>query len=236
MRSEHVRLFQTLPHGCGYYAGRVAQNLVIDPGAPQLDQIYAQALARGFRRAGGHLYRPHCSGCDACTACRLPVAHFHPNRSQRRCRARNADLTVCDVAAAYSEERHTLYRRYLAARHPDGGMDGGDRADFTHFLIAPWGTTRFLELRLDGWLVGVAVTDVTADSLSAVYTFFEPSLPARGLGTFAILAQLDRASHLALPYLYLGYWIAGHPKMDYKRRFRPAEILTRGRWKTLAAN
>ncbi len=234
MRSDRVRLFQTLPHNCGYYADRVAQNLVIDPAAPQLDRIYAQALAQGFRRAGGHLYRPRCIGCRACRPCRLPVEHFRPDRSQRRCRARNADLAVTQTDPGYSAERHRLYRRYLETRHPGGGMDGADAGDFRHFLVAPWSTTRFLELRLHGRLLGVAVTDVTPAGLSAVYTFFDPAQRSRGLGTFAILAQLDWARRLALPHLYLGYWIDGHPKMDYKRRFRPAEVLGERGWTPLA--
>lgn len=234
MRSDRVRLFQTLPHTCGYYAERVAQNLVIDPAAPDPEHIYPQALAHGFRRAGSHLYRPRCAGCQACTSCRLPVQRFHPDRSQRRCLARNADLDVIDADPGYSAERHALYRRYLEARHPGGGMDAGDAEDFTHFLVAPWSGTRFLELRLHGRLLGVAVTDVCADCLSAVYTFFDPRQRTRGLGTFAILSQVAHARRLALPYLYLGYWIEGHPKMDYKRRFRPAEVLGEHGWTHLA--
>ena len=70
-RTDQVRLFQTLPHACGYYADRTAQNLVLDPAAPQLDQLYGPALERGFRRAGGHLYFPHCPQCHACTPCRI---------------------------------------------------------------------------------------------------------------------------------------------------------------------
>ena len=236
MRSERVRLFQTLPHTCGYFADRVAQNLVIDPAAPQLDRVYPESLAQGFRRAGGHLYRPRCAGCHACTPCRLRVDRLRPDRSQRRCMARNADLDVIETEPGFSTERHALYRRYLQTRHPGGGMEDADAEDFTRFMIAPWSTTRFLELRLQGRLLGVAVTDVTDDALSAVYTFFDPEQQTRGLGTFAILAQVDWARCLALPYLYLGYWIAGHPKMDYKRRFRPAEILDQHGWMPLAAD
>lgn len=236
MRSERVRLFQTMPHACGYYADRVSQHLVIDPAAPQLDKLYPQALVRGFRRSGDHLYRPRCAGCQACTPCRLPVEHFRPNRSQRRCMARNADVDVIETNPGCSNERHALYRRYLEARHPGGGMDADDAESFERFLIGPWGCTRFLELRLRGALLGVAVTDACPDSLSAVYTFFEPTQTSRGLGTFAILSQIEWARRLSVPYLYLGYWIAGHPKMDYKRRFRPVEVLAENHWTPLAAD
>jgi len=230
MKSEVVRLFQTLPHDCGYYADRSAQNLVIDPSAPNLAAIYGLALARGFRRAGGHVYHPHCAQCRACVPCRVPAAAFAPNRSQRRCLARNADLVVTEAPAAYTAEYFHLYRRYLDARHADGGMDHPAPDDFARFLYTHWSPTRFLELRKDGRLIGVAVTDVCAEGLSAVYTFYDPAEAARGLGTYAILRQIAWAQRDGLPYVYLGYWIAGHAKMDYKRLFRPMEIIRGGQW------
>ncbi len=234
MRSDRVRLFQTLPHTCGYYAARTAQNLVIDPAAPQLDKLYGSALERGFRRAGGHLYLPHCAQCRACTPCRVDVAAFKPDRSQRRCLKRNADLQVLETSPGYTAERHALYQAYLRQRHADGGMDEADAADFQRFLTAPWSPTLFLELRLASRLLGVAVTDVCLNGLSAVYTFFDPSEQARGLGTFAILQQLQLAARRGLPWVYLGFWIEGHPKMDYKRRFRPLQIRGAEGWRYMA--
>jgi arginine-tRNA-protein transferase len=235
MRSDVVRLFQTLPHPCGYFAERSAQNIVIDPSAPQLPQIYDLAVQRGYRRAGGHVYHPQCAGCRACVACRVPVDRFQPDRSQRRCLARNADLDVRIVAAGYSEEYFALYRRYLVARHPDGGMDDARPEDFMRFLYTAWSPTRFIEFRDSGRLVAIAVTDFCAAGLSAVYTFFDPEQDARGLGTFAILSQLRLAQEHALPFLYLGFWIDGHPKMHYKTRYRPLEILRDGAWHELAS-
>lgn len=233
MRSEQVRLFQTLPHACGYFAERRAQNLVIDPAAPRLDALYGPALEHGFRRAGGHLYFPQCPQCHACTPCRIDAENFQPDRSQRRCLKRNADLTVVECVAGYTDERYALYAAYLKSRHRDGGMDDADASDFNRFLTAPWSPTMFLELRLGQRLLGVAVTDVCLSGLSAVYTFFDPAEHARSLGTFAILQQVELARRRAVPWLYLGFWIDGHPKMDYKRRFRPLQIRSADGWSTL---
>ncbi|MEI7036314.1 arginyltransferase [Fulvimonas yonginensis] len=230
MRSERVRLFQTLPHACGYYAERTAQNLVIDPAAPRLDQLYGPALERGFRRAGGHLYYPNCPQCRACTPCRIDVEGFVPDRAQRRCLKRNADISVVECMAGYNAERHALYERYLRTRHSGGGMDEADASDFRRFLTAPWSPTLFLEFRLGTRLLAVAVTDVCLNGLSAVYTFFDPDESARSLGTYAILQQVQLARRRGLPWLYLGFWIDGHAKMDYKRRFRPLQIRTREGW------
>jgi arginine-tRNA-protein transferase len=233
MRSDHVRLFQTLPHACGYFAERTAQNLVIDPASPQLDQLYGAALERGFRRAGGHLYFPHCASCNACTPCRVDVEHFKPDRSQRRCMKRNADLLVTESMAGYNTERYDLYERYLRRRHLGGGMDEADASDFRRFLTAPWSPTLFLEFRLGSRLLGVAVTDVCLNGLSAVYTFFDPDEEARSLGTYAILQQVELARRRGLPWIYLGFWIKGHPKMDYKQRFKPMQIRTANGWTNL---
>jgi arginine-tRNA-protein transferase len=234
LRSERVRLFQTLPHPCGYFATRTAQNLVLDPAAPNLPTLYALSLARGFRRAGGHVYHPHCPNCHACEPCRIDVAAFKPDRSLRRCLAANCDVEVAECSPGLTDERHDLYARYLHARHPGGGMDDASGDDFSQFLSAPWSPTEFLEFRLHGQLVAVAVTDVCETGLSAVYTFFEPTLPKRSLGSFAILRQIELARARSLPHLYLGYWIKDHAKMGYKARFDSLQILGPGGWTLLA--
>ena len=235
LRSERVRLFQTLPHACGYFHARTAQNLVLDPSAPELARLYALALGRGFRRAGGHVYHPHCPRCHACEPCRIDVAAFVPDRSQRRCLRRNTDLELSEHPPALTDERHDLYARYLRARHPGGGMDEASSEDFSHFLVASWSPTVFLEFRRHDELLAVAVTDVCSSGVSAVYTFFDPDQPARGLGTFAILSQIELARARGLPHVYLGYWIANHPKMGYKSRFNALEVLGPGGWSKLRA-
>ena len=228
-----MRLVHTDEHSCGYWPERVARDLVLDPHDPELPEAYADALALGFRRSGALVYRPHCNGCRACVPVRLQVDMFRPDRSQRRCLRDNTDLDVRWAPAWPTAEHQQLYARYLAARHPGGGMDGADAGDFQRFLGSPWSPTRFLEIRAGGRLLAVAVTDVVPQALSAVYTFFDPDLPARGLGTFAVLQQIALAQREQLPYLYLGFWIEGHPKMQYKSNYRPLQLLEGREWRTL---
>ncbi len=234
---EDLRLFQTGEHPCGYWPERTARDLVLDPHDRRLGGLYPMALSWGFRRSGDLVYRPHCAGCRACVAVRIPVARFAPDRSQRRCVARNQDLEVRIAAAAPRPELFALYQRYLGDRHANGGMDDHGPHEFEQFLIGSWSHTRFMEIRLPpvdghgpGPLLAVAVTDVTEAGLSAVYTFFDPAHATRGLGTFAILQQIAWARREGLPHVYLGYWIAGHQKMDYKRRFHPLEAYDGRRW------
>ena len=228
-----MRLYHSVEHACGYFGDRAARDLVLDPRDPGLAEAYPVALGLGFRRSGGHVYRPRCPECRACVPVRLNVHEFRPDRSQRRCLRDNADIETCMVPATRTDENFALYRRYLESRHPGGGMSGSDEADFDQFVASEWSPTRFMQLSRDGRLVGVAVTDVLPDALSAVYTFFDPDERGRGLGTLAILLQIEHARRNGLEFLYLGYWIAGHPKMDYKARFRPLQELDGASWKDL---
>ncbi|MEO6366048.1 MAG: arginyltransferase [Luteimonas sp.] len=231
--AEDLRVFHTGEHVCGYWPDRIARDLVIDPRDPRLPELYALALSWGFRRSGDLVYRPHCQGCKACVAVRVPVADFVPDRSQRRCLKRNADIEMRVVAAERTEEQLALYQRYLAARHPAGGMDDHGATEFEQFLIGGWATGRFLELREHGRLLAVAVTDMVEHALSAVYTFYDPDAVQRGLGTLAVLHQIEWARREQREHLYLGYWIDGHRKMDYKRRFQPLQGFNGREWKRM---
>lgn len=237
-----LRLFHTPDHPCGYWPEREARDLVFDPGDPRLGTFYPMALGWGFRRSGNLIYRPHCRHCRACVAVRIPVDDFRPDRSQRRCLARNADLDTRICPNERRDEHFALYRRYLSARHPGGGMDDHGVAEFDQFLIGTWGQGRFLEIRTHptpagpGRLLAVAVTDVAPEGLSAVYTFYDPDEEARGLGTFAILQQIAWARRDGKRHLYLGYWIDGHRKMDYKRRYRPLEAYDGHGWSPMTGD
>lgn len=225
-----IRLYQTLEHGCGYWPERLARDLILDPDDPRLAKLYGEALARGFRRSGGHVYRPHCAACQACVPVRVPVLAFAPNRSQRRCLQRNADLQLAVRPARRTDEQFALYQRYLDTRHAGGGMDHASSESFDAFLACVWSPSYFLEIRHQGRLLAVAVTDAVPGALSSVYTFFDPEHAARSLGTFALLQQIQWARDEQRDYLYLGFWLDGHPKMAYKQTFQPLERLSGDDW------
>jgi arginine-tRNA-protein transferase len=208
----------------------MSSNLVPDPQITLNMPIYSQLIQHGFRRSGAHCYRPHCKGCQACIACRIPVKAFVANRSQQRCLKRNADLTLSVVDATFSDEYFDLYRRYLDSRHQDGTMANPAEEDFQQFLFCEWSDTRFLELRLKGQLVAVAVTDMVSDGVSAVYSFFDPELTSRSLGSYCILRQIAFVEKQELDYLYLGYWIEDHKKMHYKTNFQPLQLYLAEKW------
>lgn len=229
-RTSLLRFYATPPHPCGYLPQRQATTLFADPAVPKTTALYSLLSAHGFRRSGGHLYRPHCHPCHACIPVRLPVREFRMKRHQQRTWDKNQDLVVTERSPIYDPEHYALYQRYLKHRHPGGGMDDGDVRHYTEFLTAAWVDTRFLEMRIEGRLVCVAVVDVLEDALSAVYTYFDPDLPTRGLGKYAVLYEIAQTRERELSWLYLGYWIKDCRKMSYKHDYQPLEYLWDGRW------
>lgn len=227
---SNLKLFATQPHPCSYLDDEEATTLFIDPSAPVDQGLYTQLSQIGFRRSGSHLYRPHCASCQACISCRIPVADFAPNRTQRRCWRRNSDLELGFVDHIDTDEHYNLYADYIETRHRDGDMYPPSQAQYNAFLSSEWGLTRYLEFRLQGRLLGVAVCDRLNDGLSAVYTFFDSRESRRSLGVFGILAQVEQAKSMGLHHLYLGYWIKQCHKMDYKTQYRPLEMLVNRRW------
>lgn len=225
-----LKLFATQPHPCSYIDGEQATTVFVDPEAAIDVNLYSQLSLLGFRRSGGHLYRPQCAKCQACMSCRIPVTLFQPNRSQRRCWQKNQDLSISVANRIDTLEHYNLYSRYIESRHQDGDMYPPSEEQYKAFLTSEWGSTRYLEFRLAGELVGISVCDYLDDGISAVYTFYEAALHERSLGKFAILAQIQKAKELGLSYVYLGYWIKQCEKMNYKTDYRPLELLINRRW------
>ncbi len=219
------RLGLTPPRPCDYLPGELSRSLVVIDEEALDPRAYEFLLAQGFRRSGTHAYRPWCDRCRQCIPARIPVAAFRPNRSQRRILGKNRDLSAeWHSATELSDEQWQLYHRYLQARHGEGDMARAGRAASNDFLFSHWAETELLELRLEGELVAVAVTDVQPRSLSALYTFFAPEQAGRSLGSFAIMEQVEAARAAGRSWLYLGYWIAPCRKMSYKANFLPLEV------------
>lgn len=228
-----LKLFATQPHPCSYLSGQEATTVFVDPEAKIDPRLYTQLSQLGFRRSGAHLYRPQCMRCQACVSCRIPVKLFKPNRTQRRCIQRNKDLSLHITDNINTTEHYSLYARYIEGRHKDGDMYPPSEDQYRAFLTSEWGITQYIELRLKGRLVAVSVCDRLEDGLSAVYTFYDPLEEHRGLGKYAILAQIEKTKAVNLDYVYLGYWIKDCDKMNYKTQYRPLELLVNRRWMRL---
>jgi len=227
------QFYLTPSHPCSYLPGRQARTLFLDPRETIHPPLYQMLTEHGFRRSGGHLYRPRCDGCQACVPTRIPVESFVPRRSQRRVLRRNGDIAIHVEPAVFNRRYYDLYVRYIQARHRDGDMYPPSADQFRSFLLSQWSNGIFLCSYLDDVLIAVAVCDQLPQGLSAIYTFFDPEQAERSLGTWSILQQIELCRRSGLDHLYLGYWIRDSRKMRYKLDFRPVELFIDGRWTPL---
>lgn len=226
-QQARLALSQVIP--CSYLAEQQEQLLFVLDKRVMNEFGYDYMLAHGFRRSGKEVYRPHCPNCSACQSLRIPVAEFAPSSSQKRVRNKSAGYrwTVSDDV---SDEHFALYSRYIEQRHRNGSMYPPDRQQLDQFANCEWLSVLHLECWLDDRLIAVAVTDETPNALSALYTYFEPELADRSLGTACILQQIDLAKALGKQYLYLGFQIDDCSAMNYKTNFRPHEKFIGGNW------
>lgn len=235
------QFFLTAPSPCPYLEGqyerKVFTHLVGDK-APELNDLLTQG---GFRRSQNIAYRPACESCRACVSVRILALEFSPTKNMKRVMRRNTDLIGAAQPAEPTTEQYSLFRAYLDARHRRGGMSDMTVLDYAMMIEDTHVTTQMVEYRRrgpdsfitgkgEGELIGVALTDTMADGLSMVYSFFDPNMEERSLGTFMILDHIERARAAGLPHVYLGYWVNGSRKMDYKVRFRPQEHLGPKGW------
>ncbi|HKR15765.1 arginyltransferase [Rhizorhapis sp.] len=231
------RFFVTNPSPCPYLPGRSERKVFTELSGENASELN-DALGRiGFRRSQNVAYRPSCAGCTACVSVRVVTQEFEPNATQRKLLRRNEDLVVTACKPWSTDEQFELLRRYLKARHPGGGMTEMDEMDFADMVEQTPVESYVIEYRepsetgTPGRLVGACLTDRQSDGLSMIYSFFDPHHPTRpGLGNFIIMDHILRARRTGLPYVYLGYWVEGSKRMQYKIRYRPLERLGKNGW------
>jgi len=230
------QFYVTAPQPCPYLNNRIERKLFTG-----LNKINGEALnntlsSQGFLRSQNVLYRPACVGCSACISARIRVNSFRLSKSQKRILNKNSNLIRGYHSALATDEQYDLFNKYLNKRHSDGGMSEMTIFEYSSMLEETPINTKIVEYHSKTKngrhkLNCVSLTDVLDDGLSMVYSFFNPELTKLSLGKFMILDHINIAQEMNLKYLYLGYWVPGSKKMDYKSKFSALELYIEGEWK-----
>lgn len=231
---NRLQFYLTIPSPCPYLPGRMERKIFtqLDPlTGPHLNNYLTHA---GFRRSQNVIYRPACETCRECRSLRIRTDEFSASKNFRRTLKANSDLTITTEEAFATEEQYELLHRYLITRHHGGGMSEMDFTRYEMMVEECSAETEIIEYRnTENTLIAAVLIDRLQDGLSMVYSFFDPEERKRSLGNLMILDQIQRCKTQDLTYLYLGYWVEGSPKMDYKARFRPCEILGADGWRLM---
>lgn len=245
-KTDFPQFYITTAQPCPYLPGRQERKLFTHLSQGRPDALIDNLLKGGFRRSQNIAYTPYCDGCSACVPVRIIVDEFRPGSTFKRATRTNSDLNIWRTGAVPTSEQYSLFRDYIDQRHGNGGMADMTVLDYAMMIEDSVVNTFLTEYRApvnspqDGSdlengceersLAAVTLCDRLSDGISMVYSFFDPDLSARSLGTYMILDHVEFARKLGLPYVYLGYWIKGSAKMDYKTRFTPQEFLTSDGW------
>lgn len=234
------QFYVTAPQPCPYLDGRMERKLFTALQGDHAQRLNDTLSKQGFRRSQNVLYRPSCAECSACLSARIRVADFKPSRTQRKVMNRLAQLHRNATSPWATEEQFTLFRRYLDARHADGGMADMDIFEFAAMIEETPIKSRVIEYSRPARagergrpLAAVCLTDVFDDGLSMVYSFYDPELADHSLGAYIILDHIRIAREAGLPYVYLGYWVPGSRKMGYKSQYSALEIYKGGVWQDI---
>ncbi len=235
--TKNLRFFMTAPSPCPYLPGKRERKVFTALDGRNAGPLHDVLTQAGFRRSQTIAYRPNCIGCNACISVRVPVERFVFTRRWRKIMTRNADLTRALRPDEATREQFQLLRRYLNTRHAEGGMAEMAFPDYAAMVEESAVRTHIVEYRYSdkrarGELAAAALVDVLQDGLSLVYSFFDPEAARRSLGVYTILDHIQQAYAAGFQYVYLGYWIPGSEKMDYKAAFDPLELLVEGEWRS----
>ncbi len=231
---QNPQFYVTAPQDCPYLENKVERKLFTALYGSNSSRLNNSLSKQGFRRSQNVLYRPSCSNCTACMSARIPSKDFSPSKSQKRILSKNEDIVRVVNPPLATDTQYELFKNYISKRHSNGGMSDMDADDFTSMIEETNVESKLIEYyaKRNGKfeLISFSLVDILDDGISMVYSVFDPYFKERSLGTYMIIDHNRLALEMSLYYVYLGYWVKGSLKMDYKRRFSPLEVFTNDKW------
>ncbi|MCQ2576038.1 MAG: leucyl/phenylalanyl-tRNA--protein transferase [Treponema sp.] len=238
---------------CGYFKDKESHSIYtvtewvrqeVDPNITD-ELMLGFFLEQGFRRFSNMFYIQDCKGCSQCIPIRVPVKNFETSKSQRVAWRKNQDL---EISLNFDKEDFTTEEKVFMLREYDKYHNQGDpeysakTLEMTkiqlHHMCETFEGCANMEYRLNGKLIAVGILDFAKDrngkytSLSSNYFYYDVSeeLKERSIGVFSVLKEIELCKELDIPYYYLGLYLPGCRKMNYKIKYLPCELFLNGKW------
>ena len=231
---KNPQFYVTAPQECPYLEKQTERKLFTALYGSNSTRLNNSLSKQGFRRSQNVLYRPSCSNCNACMSARISSTEFKQSKSQKRISIKNEDLIRVVKPPLATDQQYDLFKRYINKRHSNGGMSDMDADDFTAMIEETNVESKLVEYYANKngttELISFSLVDILDDGISMVYSVFDPDMKERSLGTYMIIDHNYLALEMMLKFVYLGYWVKGSSKMDYKKRFSPLEVFTDDKW------
>mgnify|MGYP003301697122 FL=1 len=131
---QNPQFYVTAPQDCPYLDNQVERKLFTALYGSNSRRLNNSLSKQGFRRSQNVLYRPSCANCSACMSARISSREFKPSKSQKRILLKNSDIVRVVNPALATDAQYDLFKQYITARHPNGGMSDMDANDFASMI------------------------------------------------------------------------------------------------------
>jgi arginyl-tRNA--protein-N-Asp/Glu arginylyltransferase len=215
----------SLPDTCPYLKDEVYRQEYF--AGTELDSWQFQYLLdHRWRRFGTVFFRPVCPSCRKCRSIRVFAPFFTPTKSQKRVLKRNKETRVVFGPLKFREELYSIYEKHSRQKF----AQESSQDEFLRNFFNPGVPSFQSEYFIDGVLAGFGILDIAGQGLSSVYFCYDPKYSDYSLGSFSVMEEIRETAARGLEYYYLGYYIEETPRMAYKGRFHPYELLVEGAW------
>jgi len=218
-------------HPCVYRPSERAKMPLLYPTRRLSPEEMDTQLAMGRRRSGSFVYYTACNSCRACEPTRLEATRFIPTKSMRRILTHGNRECRIEIAPPTDDTlRLGIFNRHRKGRGLAVSDDLYQASEFNGFLVESCCDTFELSFWAGTHLIGCSIIDKGAESISAVYTYFDPAYSRLSIGTYSILKQIEWARQNRKRYVYLGMYVSDNQHLKYKARFVPQERFIEGEW------
>tara|TARA_B100001093_G_scaffold468452_1_gene488460 strand:+ start:832 stop:1551 length:720 start_codon:yes stop_codon:yes gene_type:complete len=215
---------------CSYVDNKKERKIFTIMDNPNNADEYESLIKFGFRRSHNILYNQVCDSCNLCKSIRINCVNFNPSKSQKRVIKKNYGIYEKKLKAKPSLKQFELFKKYLKFKHDKSEMNEMNYYDYKKMMEAPGIETKIYEYYYEKKLVACVISDFLDDSISMVYSFYSEEILKNSIGKYMILDHLELAKNLNKNYVYLGYWVEGCNKMDYKSKFNSSQVLMNSKW------